>query len=595
MARGQQSKRAARRQKAKGQEAKASARLAGAAGAKASRSAAPKTSFAVRPEKSAASPWPLVPQPTQHAPRASKSPSRQHRTRHRPAAAVPQPAIASRGAVEANANARVALLLAFPLIVMMLAMLDRSGALKVLWPHKTSAPTEVAIRQRVEQPVPTPVAPQQPVVEKQAKRVAGPIQSRPAQPKIASAANATPKPQELPPTVTRLPASQSLAGPSTRFDQVAQNRSLLRRHSMSSLAGAESVRAPEAPVSIAALPVPPRPALTLPPPPMALPAAPPVLASLPPPAPVISPLRKPIEVPLPSVSLPSSPPTIASAPRALPPAPLTIATPPSPLPETPPQIAALPSPLPPPSMLPEVQAPSVTSPSLVVPRAVVRSDALIENTAFGPLVSAALPDPALRDRIAIAPPPVATPTFGERLAAAAFEQTKKEVTYDPRYVRIAYPMGDVPDYMGVCTDVVIRAYRTLGIDLQELVQKTRSGTGDTNIDHRRVLILRKFLEQHGQSLPVTSFPEDYKPGDLVTYFKPYGRTSKFHIVVISDRLTPDGRPLVIHNRGYGAKLEDVLFREKITGHYRFEGLAPDVVAAKKTAPLRLHKAAIQAN
>ncbi|KAB2846565.1 MAG: DUF1287 domain-containing protein [Hyphomicrobiaceae bacterium] len=271
-------------------------------------------------------------------------------------------------------------------------------------------------------------------------------------------------------------------------------------------------------------------------------------------------------------------------------APLTLPPPALALPQTPSAVAALPVP---PAI--EQEAPVIASPSLIIARPNVRHDALIENTEFGPVFAVAFPRPPDNDDGVLAAALARLPTFGEKLAAAAFEQTKKDVTYDPRYVRISYPMGDVPEHLGVCTDVVIRAYRVFGIDLQQLVQTTRSGTGDTNIDHRRVIILRKFLEKHGQSLPVSAFPEDYKPGDLVTYFKPYGRTSKFHIAIVSDRLTPDARPLIIHNRGYGAKLEDALFRERITGHYRFEGMLDDKVAATKLAPLRILKASIPTN
>jgi hypothetical protein len=329
---------------------------------------------------------------------------------------------------------------------------------------------------------------------------------------------------------------------------------------------------------------------------MTLPLTPPTIASLSATNLAIASARRSIELPAPTLQLPLGPPAIAVV-AALPApvrpaAPVTLPPPAMSLPQTPPLIAALPIP---PEIVPEAPPPDIVAPSLVVARPIVRPDALIEDTEFGPLVAVDLPRLPDQTDAPLALRLSQLPTFGEKLAAAAFEQTRKDVTYDPRYIRIAYPMGDVPEHMGVCTDVIVRAYRVLGIDLQELVQKARSGTGDTNIDHRRVLVLRKFLEQHGQSLPVTPFPENYKPGDLVTYFKPYGRTSKFHIVVVSDRLTPDGRPLVIHNRGYGAKLEDALFKERITGHYRFEGLGLDQVAAKKSLLLKLHRTAIHSN
>ena len=162
--------------------------------------------------------------------------------------------------------------------------------------------------------------------------------------------------------------------------------------------------------------------------------------------------------------------------------------------------------------------------------------------------------------------------FGLALAAAAHEQLGDLVIYNARYVRISYPMGDVASFYGVCTDVVVRAYRTLGIDLQELIFTTKSGRGDIHIDHRRVDVVRKFLEKHGEMLPISDFPEDFKPGDIVTYYRPQNRVSTSHIAVVSDRIAPSGRLMIIHNRGWGPQLEDALFVDKITGHYRFSGL-----------------------
>ena len=162
-----------------------------------------------------------------------------------------------------------------------------------------------------------------------------------------------------------------------------------------------------------------------------------------------------------------------------------------------------------------------------------------------------------------------TASFGERLADAASAQRWVPVVYNPAYVKIKYPGGDVPWYTGVCTDVVVRAYRKLGIDLQVKVHRARVGSGDRNIDHRRVNVLRKFFARHGRSLPVTKNPKNYKPGDLVTYYLPDGTFSKTHIAVVAKQKTADGRPLVIHNRGFGVQLEDWLFAEKITGHYRY--------------------------
>jgi uncharacterized protein len=162
-------------------------------------------------------------------------------------------------------------------------------------------------------------------------------------------------------------------------------------------------------------------------------------------------------------------------------------------------------------------------------------------------------------------------TFGRHLAAAAIAQTRDLVIYSARYQPMAYPMGDVVALQGACIDVVIRAYRELGIDLQELVQRGRPSRGDTNIDHRRTENMRRFLERNGASLPVTSFPEDYKPGDIVTYHRPFSRVSTSHIAVVTGVLAATGRPMIVHNRGYGAQLEDALFVDRITGHYRYMG------------------------
>jgi len=174
--------------------------------------------------------------------------------------------------------------------------------------------------------------------------------------------------------------------------------------------------------------------------------------------------------------------------------------------------------------------------------------------------------------------------FGVRLAEAAAAQAGDVTIYTPRYQKLAYPMGDVAPLFGVCTDVVIRAYRTLGIDLQELVQLAGVGKGDANIDHRRTETLRRFFAVHGVSMPVTDFAEDYQPGDIVTYYRPQNRASTAHIAIVSNRIAPSGRPYIVHNRGWGVQLEDALFVDQITGHYRFRTLQDQgrvqLVAAK---------------
>jgi len=174
--------------------------------------------------------------------------------------------------------------------------------------------------------------------------------------------------------------------------------------------------------------------------------------------------------------------------------------------------------------------------------------------------------------------------FLSRLLAAAHERTSHTVRYDPAYVRIAYPNGDVPADTGVCTDEIIRIYRALGIDLQRLVhedmQQNRAAyprfgnynDTDTNIDHRRVPNLMVFFARKGKSQPITNRIEDYSPGDLVTW--DLGGNVP-HIGILVDTKSPQsGRYMIVHNIGRGPKMEDVLFDWKITGHYSYGGANP---------------------
>ncbi|MFT5511052.1 MAG: hypothetical protein ACI89J_004152 [Hyphomicrobiaceae bacterium] len=195
----------------------------------------------------------------------------------------------------------------------------------------------------------------------------------------------------------------------------------------------------------------------------------------------------------------------------------------------------------------------------------------------------------------------ARPAFAARLIAAAEARINKTITYDPAYVSLKYPGGDVAPDRGVCSDVVIRAYRALGIDLQQRIHEdmrrkfraypARWGLKrpDPNIDHRRVPNLRRFFTRQGQSLPVSIDASAYQPGDLVTWDVAKPRllpgTLKFsrptasgrlafartpHIGIVTDKLSPDGkRPLIVHNIGGGTVLEDMLFAYQITGRYRF--------------------------
>ncbi len=172
------------------------------------------------------------------------------------------------------------------------------------------------------------------------------------------------------------------------------------------------------------------------------------------------------------------------------------------------------------------------------------------------------------------------PNFGERLSAAAIERANHRVVYDPAYVRIAYPMGDVSPGRGVCADVVVRALRALGVDLQELVHEDMRANfsaypahwglarPDPNIDHRRVPNLETFLTRKGARLPASDDPRDYLPGDIVAWNLRGDKGWLPHIGIVIDRIGPSGRPMVVHNIGAGPKLEDVLFDWPMTGRYR---------------------------
>jgi uncharacterized protein YijF (DUF1287 family) len=175
--------------------------------------------------------------------------------------------------------------------------------------------------------------------------------------------------------------------------------------------------------------------------------------------------------------------------------------------------------------------------------------------------------------------------FGLALAAAAKAQANDLVVYNARYMQIAYPRGDVPALFGVCTDVVIRAYRALDIDLQELVHLSRAaGPSDKNIDHRRTELLRRFLAAYGAQLATSPYSEDYLPGDVVTYYRPQNKSSTAHIAIVTDVMAPSGRPMIAHNRGWGVQLEDALFVDQMTGHYRFRGLSAATIAELQRSP-----------
>jgi uncharacterized protein YijF (DUF1287 family) len=162
---------------------------------------------------------------------------------------------------------------------------------------------------------------------------------------------------------------------------------------------------------------------------------------------------------------------------------------------------------------------------------------------------------------------------------AALEQTKYTLYYDQSYTKISYPGGDVPQEGGACTDVIVRAFRKGGVDLQKEVHEdmeqnfaaypTKWGlkSPDPNIDHRRVPNLRTFFERKGKSLAVTKRAEDYLPGDVVTWDLGGGMD---HVGLVTNLWSEETQNyLIVHNIGGGARVENVLFAWRITGHYRY--------------------------
>lgn len=166
------------------------------------------------------------------------------------------------------------------------------------------------------------------------------------------------------------------------------------------------------------------------------------------------------------------------------------------------------------------------------------------------------------------------------LVKAALELTKDKVTYDPSYFSIDYPNGDVPSNKGVCTDVVIRAYRKIGVDLQKNVHLDMKAnfnkypklwglkTTDRNIDHRRVPNLMTYFKRKGEEKLISKKAEDYVAGDIVCWNLGGAIT---HIGIVVDKKSKDGkRNLIVHNIGGGQVLQDCLFSFKIIGHYRYK-------------------------
>jgi uncharacterized protein YijF (DUF1287 family) len=169
--------------------------------------------------------------------------------------------------------------------------------------------------------------------------------------------------------------------------------------------------------------------------------------------------------------------------------------------------------------------------------------------------------------------------FAEKLSDAALELTNQNVRYDPTYFSIAYPNGDVPSDKGVCTDVVIRAYRKLNIDIQKNVHEDMKKNfslypnkwgmkhTDTNIDHRRVPNLMTYFSRHGKTLVQSTNISDYKQGDIICWDLGNGI---LHIGIVVNKKSNDGlRYMVVHNIGNGQELSDCLFSYKIIGHYSY--------------------------
>ena len=169
--------------------------------------------------------------------------------------------------------------------------------------------------------------------------------------------------------------------------------------------------------------------------------------------------------------------------------------------------------------------------------------------------------------------------LSENISKAAVELTKYEVKYDGSYYSIPYPNGDIPDGIGVCTDVIIRTYRSLGLDLKKEIHEDMKNNfdlypknwglkkPDKNIDHRRVPNQMTYFERQGASLEISNESENYLPGDIVAWDLGGGIT---HIgVVVNKKSSKSDNYMIVHNIGAGQNIDDSLFDYKIIGHYRF--------------------------
>jgi uncharacterized protein YijF (DUF1287 family) len=187
--------------------------------------------------------------------------------------------------------------------------------------------------------------------------------------------------------------------------------------------------------------------------------------------------------------------------------------------------------------------------------------------------------PVVPANVTIRPLPQNAPPQLKQMLEGAIAQAGVTTSYDPAYVALDYPGGDVPQNTGVCSDVVVRAFRKAGIDLQKEIHedmkaarsdypvKWGATSVDANIDHRRVLNLMAYFRRHGKSLTVNYDPADYQPGDIVAWDLTNGID---HIGIVINMLSnSEDHYLIIHNIGAGTRVEDVLFNWTIKGHYRF--------------------------
>lgn len=196
------------------------------------------------------------------------------------------------------------------------------------------------------------------------------------------------------------------------------------------------------------------------------------------------------------------------------------------------------------------------------------------------LLAACRPSPPEQPQADPAPaaPAAAVPAASPPLVVAARRQIGVTLLYDPAYVEMPYPGGDVPAERGVCTDVVVRALRSGGVDLQQAIHEDMRAhfaeypqqwglqRPNRSIDHRRVPNQMRWFEREGWSQPITANAADYAAGDIAAW--KLSGSGLLHIGIVSDRKARDGTPLVIHNIGNGTQEDDILFQHAVIGHYR---------------------------